>query len=237
MIQASAQPFMFSGPQLRPDWPFGTLAPAAYGLIMADPPWRFETWSAKGEGRSPQAHYRTMTLPQIERLPVWELAQPDCLLWLWACAPLLPQALEVMARWGFRFVTMGGWAKRTVHDKAAFGTGYVLRSSMEPFLIGKRGEPRTTRTVRNLISAPLREHSRKPEEGFAAAERLMPRASRLELFSRSDRPGWDAFGDEAGKYNDGTTAVSAQPRAERVPGEAGTSESLSVDPEAGRKRA
>ena len=196
-----SQPFLFPGTALRRNWEFGELRPASYDLIMADPPWRFETWSAKGEGKAPQAQYQTMTLPEIEALPVWELARPDCLLWLWAVAPLLPQALRVIERWGFRYVTMGGWAKRTVHGKAAFGTGYVLRSSLEPFLIAKRGEPRTRRTVRNVVSGLAREHSRKPEEAYAAAEELMPRAARLDLFSRASRPGWDAWGNETGKFD------------------------------------
>ncbi len=197
-----SQPFLFPGKILRRDWPFGELRPGAYDLIMADPGWRFENWSAKGEGKSPQAHYRTMSLAETKAMPVWELAKPDCLLWLWSTAPHMAQAMEVIVSWGFKYVTMGGWAKRTTHDKAAFGTGYVLRSSLEPFLIAKRGEPRVRRNVRNIVTGPLREYSRKPEEAYAAAEALMPRAQRLDLFSRATRPGWDAWGDQSGKFDE-----------------------------------
>lgn len=201
-MAAIAQPSLFSGPSLRPGaWPFTGLAPMAYDLIMADPPWRFDLWSDAGEEKSPQAQYATMDLAAIQALPVADLARRDSLLWLWATFPLLPQALTVLAAWRFRYVTGGVWAKRTVHDKAAFGTGYVLRSSCEPFLIGKVGEPKTTRSVRNLVAGPLREHSRKPDEAYAAAEALMPGAIRADLFARQRRPGWDGWGNELGKFD------------------------------------
>lgn len=192
------QCFLFDGPALRRHWPFGNLEPASYDLICADPPWDFRLWSSKGEEKSAQAHYKTMSIDDIKELPVSELAAPDCLLWMWATAPMLPQAIDVMAAWGFRYVSMGGWHKTTVNDKTAFGTGYVLRSALEPFLIGKIGDPKTTRSVRNVVVGKVREHSRKPEEGFAAAEQLIPGARRLELFSRTNRDGWDAWGDQAG---------------------------------------
>jgi N6-adenosine-specific RNA methylase IME4 len=189
---------------------------------MADPAWRFDLRSGAGEAKAPQAHYECMSLEAISDLPVEAVAAPDCLLWLWAINPMLPAALSVMEAWGFEFKTAGTWVKRTVHGKDAFGTGYVLRSSNEPFLIGTRGRPKTTRATRSTVStndeafarctadwpigsvtieAQVREHSRKPEEAFAAAEALMPDARRLELFSRASRPGWAAWGNEAGKFD------------------------------------
>lgn len=189
-------------------WPFGDLEPGVYGLIMADPPWRFELYSERGEEKSPQAHYRTMTLDDIAALPVADLAAPDCLLWLWATAPMLDRQIAIMAAWGFRFVTSGVWVKQTVTGKTAFGTGYVLRNAHEPFLIGARGEPKCARDVRSAVFGPVREHSRKPEQGYAAAERLIPKARRSELFSRQGRPGWESWGDETGKF-DGEQGVQA----------------------------
>lgn len=196
-----AQPMLFSGSKLRADWPWSDLVPSSYQLIMADPPWRFSLWSAKGEGKSAQAQYKTMDLAAIRALPVAELAAPDCLLWLWATAPMLPQALGVLDAWGFAYVSSGCWHKTTCHGRTAFGTGYVLRSAHEPFLIGRRGKPKTTRGVRSLVQGEARGHSRKPDAGYLAAEALMPGATRVELFSRTSRPGWDAWSDEAGKFD------------------------------------
>ena len=195
------QPCMFSGAALQPDWPFGALEPWSFDLIFADPPWHFQLFSEKGESKSAQSQYATMPLDAIKALPVGELAAKDCVLVLWATAPMLPDAIATMEAWNFRYVTMGAWHKRTVHDKSAFGTGYVLRSACEPFLIGKRGEPQTSRSVRNIIVGKVREHSRKPEEAFAAAEKLMPNARRVELFSRMRRPNWDSWGLETEKFN------------------------------------
>lgn len=192
-----------------------------FDLILADPPWQFQTRSAKGiTSKGAGGQYRTMDLDAIKALPVAELAAPDCLLWLCATNPMLPQALEVMAAWGFAFRTAGTWVKRSRLGKPAFGTGYILRSANEPFLIGVRGRPVTTRVVRSAvpswddgahavhglpvcsitIEACVRGHSRKPDEAFAAAELLMPQARRLELFSRQRRSGWVCWGDEVERY-------------------------------------
>lgn len=185
-------------------WPFGGLKMFGYDLIMADPPWSFETWSAKGHAKAPQRHYDCMSLDAIKALPVDQLARGDALLWLWATHAMIPQALAVMAAWRARFVTSGVWVKRTARGKLGFGTGYRLRSASEMFLIGTWGNPETCPVVRTVIEGPLREHSRKPEGAYAAAERLMPRAHRCDLFSRASRPGWESWGDEAGKFDQQT---------------------------------
>jgi len=180
---------------------FIALRPAGgFGLIMADPPWSYDMRSEKGYAKSPEAHYRTMDLAAIKALPVELLAAPDCLLWLWALGPQLPQAMEVITAWGFTFKTGGHWAKVGTSGKQHFGTGYILRNAGEPFLIATRGAPKTTRATRSVIIAPVREHSRKPDEAFDAASQLMPGVQRLELFSRQNRPGWISWGDETGKF-------------------------------------
>jgi len=196
-----------------------------FNLIMADPPWRFELRSQAGEDKAPQAHYSCDDTAAICALPVESIAAENCLLWLWATNPMLPDALDVIRAWGFEYKTAGTWVKRTTRGKDAFGTGYVLRSSNEPFLIATRGNPKTTKSTRSTvptyddgfhalgdgndwptgtitIEAKLREHSRKPDEAFEAAENLMPGARRIELFSRQNRAGWSVWGNEAGKFND-----------------------------------
>lgn len=171
-----------------------------FDLIMADPPWRFDNWSEAGEEKNATAHYDCTPLDWIKSLPVSTLAADDCLLWLWATNPMLPQAIEVMQSWGFTFKTAGHWSKKTANGKQAFGTGYVLRCAGEPFLIGTRGKPKTTRSTRSVIEGPIREHSRKPDEAFAAAEALMPEARRIELFSRQERKGWAVWGNQVDKF-------------------------------------
>lgn len=187
---------------MRATWPFGKARPLSYRMILADPPWRFTLRSPKGETKSPQSHYSCMSLEDLKRLPVADLAAPDCLLFMWATAPMLPQALETLKAWHFRYVTMGAWKKTTSTGKAAFGTGYVLRSTVEPFLIGAIGRPRyASRSERNLIEAERREHSRKPDEQYEILERLCPDGPRIELFARAEREGWTAWGNQTSMFS------------------------------------
>lgn len=202
----TSQPVLFSGRELVATWPFGNLEPMAYGMICADPPWPFELRSAKGAKKSAVAHYATMSIEEIAALPVGALASRDALVWLWATWPRLPEALSVMKGWGFRYVTGGAWNKRL------WGTGYRLRSVCEPFLIGVAGDPRTDgRSVPNFIEEKRRKHSQKPEEAYRLCEQMMPGARRIEVFSRKDRKGWAAWGNETGKFN--TTTEKAEEAA------------------------
>lgn len=182
-------------------WPFGNLRMFGYGALLIDPPWRFSNYSAKGEVKNPVAHYSCMSLADLRAMPVADLAAPDCAMIMWATAPLLPEAVALMSAWGFTFKSAGAWAKQSsTGQKWAFGTGYCFRSAAEFFLLGTIGKPRIkSRSVRNLIVAPIREHSRKPEDQYEMVEQLFD-GPYAEVFSRAARPGWDSFGDEAGKF-------------------------------------
>jgi N6-adenosine-specific RNA methylase IME4 len=171
--------------------PFTSLPQYQARVILADPPWKYENFSAKGEAKNPVAHYACMTLADIQALPVRELANPDgCALVMWATAPMLPQAIETMAAWGFKFVSAGAWAKQSsTGAKWAFGTGYCYRSAAEFWLLGQIGKVKyRSHSIRNLIVAPVREHSRKPD------------GPRIELFAREAAPGWVAWGNETEKF-------------------------------------
>lgn len=184
-------------------WPFGAMDPLSYDVIMADPPWSFENWSAAGEKKNAKSQYLCMPTASLCELQVGRLARGDSWLWLWATYPMLPDALAVMKAWGFRYVTGGPWVKMGLSGKLAIGTGYVLRSASEIFLLGKIGEPRTlNRSTRNVLMAPRREHSRKPDEAYAVCEALFPAVKRADLFSRQNRAGWDSWGNEVGKFGD-----------------------------------
>ncbi|MBP2229643.1 N6-adenosine-specific RNA methylase IME4 [Azospirillum agricola] len=180
-------------------WPFGNLTPGAYGVILADPPWKFKTWGALNGKACP---YDTMTLDDIRALPVGQLAARDCMLVMWTTAPFLPLSLEVLRAWGFSYSTMGSWAKLTAEGAPAIGTGYYWRSSSEPWLIGTRGSPGRWRglALPNSIIAPRREHSRKPPRLHADLESAYPERRKCELFARAPRNGWDVWGNETEKF-------------------------------------
>lgn len=191
------------------DWPFGDLEPGAYSLIMIDCAWHFETRSDKGGEKSPQAHYRTMSLKEIADLPVADLARQDCLLWMWATQPMLDVQMSILKGWGFKFFSSGVWVKTTKNGKLNFGTGYGFRNAHESILLGTRGSPDiASRSVRSVIMAPLREHSRKPDEAYEAARALVPYGRAADVYSRETRATWESFGNEAGKFDAVEEAVA-----------------------------
>lgn len=175
------------------------LRPGYYSLIMADPPWSFKTWSDKGWGKSPQKEYSCMSIEDIKRLPVMELAAPDCCLFLWATWPMIREAFEVMESWGFAYKTGGHWQKMTKNGLMGFGTGYRVRSASEPWLLGFRGNPRNSKSHRNAISGLAREHSRKPEEAYDWAKTYVD-GPKCDLFAREAHEGFDCWGNETDKF-------------------------------------
>jgi N6-adenosine-specific RNA methylase IME4 len=174
-----------------------------YDVICADPPWTFETYSDKGYGKSAQKHYKCMSLTDIYNMPVMDLAKPDCYLCLWATNPMLPQALETMSKWGFKYITNITWVKLTKHDKLAFGTGYTVRCATEQILIGKIGKPKIAdRSIRTALYGQTNGHSRKPDEFYDMVKILFGAdKNRVELFARQSRDGFDTWGDESTKFD------------------------------------
>jgi N6-adenosine-specific RNA methylase IME4 len=166
-----------------------------YGVIYADPPWKFAVYSEDtGLGRAAEAHYSTMALDAIKALDVNSIAADDAVLWLWVTQPMLFKVAEVIEAWGFTYKTGGVWVK----DK--IGMGYWFRSQHEPFLIATRGSipaPAMGTQTLSVIAAPVREHSRKPDEAYEIIETYFPSLPKIELFARRRRAGWDAWGLEA----------------------------------------
>ncbi|NPU69982.1 hypothetical protein HL667_33675 [Bradyrhizobium sp. 83012] len=175
------------------------------GGIGADPQWKFEPFSAAGDGRSANVHYKTEDLARIKDLPVRELAAEDCALFMWVVDWYLHGGIELMTHWGFEFKTVAfTWAKTNGDDVSdpfddstwTFGQGYWTRANPEMCLLGTRGAPKRLHAdVRQLIVSPLMEHSRKPDAWLERIERLVD-GPYLELNARRRRPGWVAWGDE-----------------------------------------
>jgi len=177
-----------------------------YSVILADPPWKFKTFSKKGLGKSPERHYPTMTIERLEALPVGDWAAKDCALFLWCTWPMLlhptQPVFRVLKAWGF---TPSGlaweWIKfNPVTGKYSFGGGYGTRKNLEPCILARKGAPHIlNRSQRDFIIAPRREHSRKPDEQYPRIE-VMYKGPRIELFARQRRKGWDAFGNQINKF-------------------------------------
>ncbi len=167
-----------------------------YDLLLADPPWRFNSNSVAKPGRNAMRHYTCMTVAEIAAMPVREISARPSMLYLWATVPHLPGALEVMSCWGFRYVSSLVWAKSRI------GTGFWVRNRHELVLIGKRGKYPCPRPAHgdSIIESAQREHSRKPDRLQSEIDAAYPDARKLELFARQRRPGWDCWGHEADKF-------------------------------------
>jgi N6-adenosine-specific RNA methylase IME4 len=166
-----------------------------YGVILADPEWRFEPWSREtGMDRSPDNHYPTSTTEVIASRTVERLVAADCVLFLWATVPMLPDALAVMAAWGFKYKSHFVWVK----DRA--GTGYSGRNEHELLLVGTNGNipaPAPGTQKGSVISAPVGDHSVKPDQAYELIEAYFPSLPKIELNARRARPGWDTWGLDA----------------------------------------
>ena len=170
-----------------------------YQVIYCDPPWDYKGQTQHtGEGGpasgGAENHYPTMTLAELKTLQIVELADDDCLLFMWTSSPHLDQAIELIKAWGFAWATVGFvWEKQKVNP------GFYTMSQCELCLIGKRGKiprPRGTRNERQFYSELRGRHSAKPSEIRKRIERMFPTQNKIELFARSASEGWDIWGNE-----------------------------------------
>lgn len=170
-----------------------------YGIIYADPPWHYRVYSKKGAGRSAESHYPTMTIEEIQALPVSELADKDCALFMWITFPLLKESLSVLSAWGFKFKTIAFvWIKQNRKSDSQFwGMGYRTRANAEFCVLATKGKPkRMAKNVHQVIVSHIEEHSKKPDEARRRIVRLMGDLPRIELFARQKSVGWDVWGNE-----------------------------------------
>lgn len=192
-----------AAPALREDVTAPPLPSIAGGFqtVLADPPWRFSNRTGKVAPEHRRLdRYSTMTLADIAGLPVADAVAPNAHLYLWVPNALLPEGLQVMTAWGFRYVSNVVWAKRRKDGGPdGRGVGFYFRNVTELLLFGVRGSMRTLPPARrqvNMIETRKREHSRKPDEQYDLIESCSP-GPYLEMFGRYERPEWTTWGDEA----------------------------------------
>ncbi|MBB4277045.1 MT-A70 family methyltransferase [Rhizobium mongolense] len=170
-----------------------------FPIIYADPPWQFGVRSeVTGREKSAENHYPTMPTGAICDLfaEIGSPAKADAVLFLWATNPMLPDALRVMEAWGFTYVHHWIW------DKEAVGTGYWGRDRHELLLIGKKGNPVAPLPGTQFPTVHRERkggHSAKPWHFAERIEALYPGIPKLEMFCRTPRDGWEAWGYEAAK--------------------------------------
>lgn len=168
-----------------------------YQVIYADPPWRYQRTNIRGCADN---HYPTMELDDICALPVRELADKDCILFLWATFPKLIEAIRLIKEWGFTYKSVAFvWIKQNKKAHTLFwGLGFWTRGNAEICLLATKGHPkRKSAKVHQFIISPIEEHSKKPDEARLKIFELLGDVPRIELFARYHPPGWDVWGNEA----------------------------------------
>ena len=167
-----------------------------YSIIYADPPWKYQDKACQG---ACEKQYSTMKVAEICDLPIADIAEKDCILFMWATYPMLKEALQVIEAWGFKYKTIGfQWIKQNKSGNGFFfGLGRWTRGNTECCLIATKGKPkRVDNSVSQLIISPLRNHSQKPDETRSKIVQLVGDISRIELFARQYADGWDCWGNE-----------------------------------------
>jgi|1_EtaG_2_1085319.scaffolds.fasta_scaffold16790_2 N6-adenosine-specific RNA methylase IME4 len=163
-----------------------------YGVIYADPPWRYDF--AKAQSRQIENQYPTMALDEICALPVQDLASPDCVLFLWATSPKLAEAFSVLDAWGFTYRTCAVWAKPQI------GMGYYFRQQHELLLVATQGTPPPAlESARpgSVHTESRGKHSKKPDWFRESITAMYPHVPRVELFAREQVKGWESWGNES----------------------------------------
>ena len=167
-----------------------------YQVIYADPPWDYQQCRLSGSAKK---HYPTMRIEELCALPVAEITDRDCALFLWATFPQLPEALRLIQAWGFVYKTVAFvWLKQNRKALTWFyGLGFWTRSNAEICLLATKGHPkRQSAGIHQLVISPVEQHSKKPDEVREKIAALMGDVPRIELFARQQTPGWDVWGNE-----------------------------------------
>ena len=167
-----------------------------YQAIYADPPWDYQQCRLSGSAKK---HYPTMRIEELCALPVADIADRDCALFLWATFPQLPEALRLIQAWGFVYKTVAFvWLKQNRKALTWFyGLGFWARSNAEICLLATKGHPkRQSAGIHQLVISPVEHHSKKPDEVREKIVALMGDVPRIELFARQQTPGWDVWGNE-----------------------------------------
>ena len=167
-----------------------------YNIIYADPAW---SYGGSLPQRAPVQHYQTMPHDVMMKMPVKDIAADDSLLFMWVVYSKLPEALEVIDAWGFKYITCAFcWVKKNRKADTYFtGMGMWTRANSELCLLAKRGKPkRQSAAVRQVLDDRIMEHSRKPDCVRERIVELCGDLPRIELFARRRAEGWDAWGNE-----------------------------------------
>lgn len=167
-----------------------------YHVIYADPPWSYRDKAGK---KGVHNKYNLISDSGICAIPVRDICEKDCWLFLWVTPPKLVEGLDTISSWGFEYKTVAfTWVKTNKKSGGVYmGMGSYTRANAELCLLGVRGNlKREEKGIRSAIISPKEEHSKKPDEVRERIVKLCGDVSRIELFARQQHRGWDSWGDD-----------------------------------------
>ena len=136
-----------------------------YQIIYADPPWSYSISNSVAGGRGQNTKYRCLRPVEIYDLPVNDITEDHCVLFIWATFPMLPEALYTIKAWGFYYKTNAfTWVKKNKKANTNFfGMGKWTRRNSEICLLATKGKPKAiNHSISEIIESPIEEHSKKP---------------------------------------------------------------------------
>ncbi len=178
-----------------------------YDIIYVDPPWDYggkmqfdksgksnenSNWEKDIFISAANFKYPTIKTKDLKKIPIAEIANDDCIMFMWVTNPHLAQGIELGQAWGFEYKTVA-----FVWDKMSHNPGQYTLSNCELCLLFKRGripKPRGARNIQQLIRIARTTHSRKPIEVLKNIEKMFPTQKKIELFARHKPEGWDVWG-------------------------------------------
>lgn len=169
-----------------------------YNIIYADPPWSYQDKALAGN-RGACCKYSVMNQEDIKNLPIKEIADDNCILFMWVTMPKLNECFDVIKAWGFEYKTCAfTWVKRNKKSDSWFwGMGRWTRANAEICLLATKGKPkRISASVHSIIDTPIEGHSKKPDITRNRIIELVGDLPRVELFARQKVSGWDSWGNE-----------------------------------------
>jgi len=169
-----------------------------YQIIYADPPWSYRDKALAGN-RGACCKYPTQSQDWLIKLPVYDIADKDCVLFLWVTMPKLNECFDLITAWGFEYKTCAfTWVKENKHKWSWFmGMGRWTRANAELCLLATKGKPkRINAGIHSIVSSPIEQHSKKPEIVRNRIVQLLGDLPRIELFARQRTQGWDVWGNE-----------------------------------------
>jgi len=176
-----------------------------YSIVYADPPWQYKD-KAKAGNRGVCCKYKVQDTNWIANLPIKDITLENSILFLWVTMPKLNECWKVINDWGFVYKTCAfTWIKTNKKNTESFfmGMGGGTRANAELCLLATKGKPkRINASIKQIVTSPIREHSRKPDCVRDKIVELCGDLPRIELFSRTKTPGWDVWGNEINKFTE-----------------------------------